>query len=287
MGRFAPSPTGDLHLGSLLAAAASFLDARAQAGRWLVRIEDLDKPREIPGAADRILRTLERFGLQWDGEVLYQSRRLPCYEDALRRLLEDDRAFRCRCSRLQLQAHPLYPGTCRRTPPPKAEPAAVRFAATDEIIEFADRVQGRMCSNPAKEGGDFVIFRRDGIPAYMLAVVVDDAAQGITDVVRGADLLTSTAGQIQLQHALHLPTPRYAHVPVLVEPDGSKLAKSRRSVAVDEARPGRQVFQVLQWLGQDPPRDLSEASVEDCWRWAIEHWRIAEITKISQLSICE
>jgi glutamyl-Q tRNA(Asp) synthetase len=250
-----------------------------------VRIEDLDKPREIPGAAQRILRCLEQFGMHWDGEVLLQSRRLGVYDEALRALEQHGRAYRCDCSRQQLQTHRIYPGTCRRSPPAAGTPAAVRFATVDEQVVFEDAVQGRIDQNPTLEGGDFVIRRRDGIPAYMLAVVVDDAAQGVTDIVRGADLLQSTAGQIQLQRALQLATPRYAHVPVLVEPDGSKLAKSRRTVALEPAQAVAQLRQVLQWLGQNPPPELSEASVADCWRWAIDHWRLAEITRITQVTV--
>ena len=232
-GRFAPSPTGPLHLGSLVAAVGSWLFARAEGGRWLVRMEDLDTPRVVPGADREILDALRRYGLEWDGEVVYQSQRIAHYEEALRSLRDRNLVFDCACSRAELQRaasapaerEHIYPGTCRGGLPPGRVARAVRFRAPDEVIAFDDRAEGRVQENVARETGDFVIKRADGVFAYQLAVVVDDALQGVTQVVRGADLLSSTARQIALQRALGYPTPSYVHLPVVKNPDGSKISK--------------------------------------------------------------
>ncbi|HTM61985.1 MAG TPA: tRNA glutamyl-Q(34) synthetase GluQRS [Burkholderiales bacterium] len=262
IGRFAPSPTGPLHFGSLVAAVASFLDARAAKGRWLVRIEDLDRPRCVPGAADDILRTLERLGLAWDGEVVYQSKRHSLYADALRRL--QGRTYWCTCSRREVAdsslglaadgAH-IYPGTCRGAGLQAGRALRVRTAA-DEIC-FQDRVQGKQCQTLEHDVGDFVLHRADGIYTYQLAVVVDDAAQGMTDVVRGADLLDSTPRQIHLQHLLGLATPRYLHVPAAVNTKGEKLSKQTGAHAV--APTWASVRQALDFLGQPKSGSLDEA----------------------------
>jgi glutamyl-Q tRNA(Asp) synthetase len=233
IGRFAPSPTGPLHLGSLAAAVASWLHARAAGGRWLVRIEDIDTPRVIPGSAEEILRALQRYGLEWDGEVLWQSKRTARYVEALDRLRAAKRVYDCACSRADLQRaasapvglEAVYPGTCRDGLPPGRLARAVRFRSPDARISFDDLVSGRVEENVAQQTGDFVVRRADGLFAYQLAVVVDDADQGVTQVVRGADLLASTARQIALQRALGYPTPSYAHVPLVTNPDGSKLGK--------------------------------------------------------------
>ena len=198
MGRFAPSPTGDLHLGSLLAAVASFLEARANRGRWLLRIEDLDRDREVAGAATRLLRSLESLGLLWDGPIVYQTSRAHLYAEALERLRAANLVFDCCCSRRQLRDEQYYPGTCRQSAPASNTPTAIRFKVDSIRIDFDDLIQGRISQRPAKTTGDFILRRRDGIIAYALAVVVDDAAQGVTHIVRGADLIDSTAGQILL-----------------------------------------------------------------------------------------
>ena len=230
VGRFAPSPTGPLHLGSLVAAVASWHSARRGGGRWLVRIEDIDTPRVVPGSAEEILATLQRYGLQWDGEVVWQSRRTALYEDALAQLRAKNLVYDCACTRADLQRaasaplgrEPVYPGTCRDGLPPGKVARAIRFRTPDGVIAFDDRVHGRVEDSA---GGDFIVRRADGLFAYQLVVVVDDAEQGVTEVVRGDDLLASTPRQIALQRALGYPTPEYAHVPLVTNPDGSKLGK--------------------------------------------------------------
>ena len=260
IGRFAPSPSGPLHFGSLVAALASWLDARAAGGRWLVRIEDLDQPRVQPGAADDILRTLERLGLYWDGEVIFQSRRAPVYEEALSRLRD---TYLCGCSRREIadsavslaaDGAQVYPGTCRAglAPGRAARSLRVRVAGS---VSFLDRVQGRLAQDLTREVGDFVLRRADGQFAYQLAVVVDDAAQEVSDVVRGADLLDSTPRQIYLQRLLGFPTPRYLHVPVALDAAGDKLSKhaGARPIGKDDLQ------RALRFLGQPPGGTLAAA----------------------------
>ncbi|HUQ09988.1 MAG TPA: tRNA glutamyl-Q(34) synthetase GluQRS [Steroidobacteraceae bacterium] len=274
-GRFAPSPTGPLHLGSLLAAMGSYLDARATGGRWLVRIEDLDTPRVIPGCADEQLRMLERFGFEWDGEILHQSARREAYRDAIARLGAMGRTFRCSCSRKDLAGAALtgdeaqgYPGTCRDGPT-RPGPTSLRFRVAAAPIHFDDLYLGR---RTFERVGDVVIERRDGLATYQLAVVVDDAHQSVTRVVRGADLLASTPWQIELQQALHLPRPIYGHLPLVTEPDGAKLSKSRRSLPLDLTAVAEALTLTLTHLYQDPPPELARASVKDVWNWAFAHW---------------
>jgi glutamyl-Q tRNA(Asp) synthetase len=285
LGRFAPSPTGPLHSGSLLAATGSYLDARAAGARWLVRIEDLDTARVISGCADSQLRTLEAFGFEWDGDVIHQSNRLDAYRAALADLAARGRTYRCSCSRKDLagdgQESGGYPGTCRNGAT-KPGPTAVRFRVSDTPLHFHDAFLGAQQFDLASRG-DCVVERRDGIPSYQLAVVVDDAWQGITRVVRGADLLSSTPWQIDLQRALALPTPSYGHLPLVVEPDGSKLSKSRRALSlealmgnrgpIDPAAVSRVLISTLTLLSQRPPPDLVHSSIKDVWKWAIAHWR--------------
>lgn len=281
-GRFAPSPTGPLHLGSLLAAAGSYLEARTRGGSWIVRMEDVDRAREVPGAADGILHALEKFGFEWDGAVERQSARTPLYATALARLDMAGLAYPCSCSRSQLarlaqasDGEPIYPGTCRAGAAHGRLPAAVRFRtdlAQRAPVAIEDRLQGRIVQDVAREIGDFVIRRRDGYFAYQLAVVVDDADQGITDVVRGCDLLDSTPRQVLLQQALGLPTPAYAHLPLLVEADGAKLSKSRHSVPLDPARAPALLVETLALLGQSPPVELARAGTREIWTWAMAAW---------------
>jgi glutamyl-Q tRNA(Asp) synthetase len=272
VGRFAPSPTGSLHLGSLLAAVGSYLDARSRGGRWLVRMEDLDRARVIPGSADGILRTLEIFGLHWDGSIDYQSRRTARYEEALQSLRARGLIFECSCSRRELTEESGYPGTCRKGPRGTRDTAA-RFRVDErETLSFEDRFQGPIALAMSKLG-DVIVRRRDGVFAYQLAVVVDDALQGITDVVRGSDLLESTGWQTALQRALRLPTPRYAHLPLLLERTGEKLSKSRRSAALDADRAGAQLLSLLRLLGLSPPGELVGATPPTLLEWATGGWR--------------
>jgi glutamyl-Q tRNA(Asp) synthetase len=279
VGRFAPSPTGDLHLGSLFTAAASYLDARAAGGRWLLRIEDLDPPRVVPGAADRILGTLERFGFEWDGQVRRQSLRSAAYETALLDLRTRGLTFECSCSRAMLGDAARYPGTCRDGARIDTGGFAQRLRVDPGEVRFLDRVQGEHREHPADTHGDLILKRRDGWYAYLLAVVVDDADQGVTDVVRGADLIEHTAAQIYLQRALELASPRYAHVPALIEPDGAKLAKSARSVALDVADARSQLCRVFALLGLDPSKDQETWPLEALWEWAIDGWNIGRVPR--------
>jgi glutamyl-Q tRNA(Asp) synthetase len=266
VGRFAPSPTGPLHFGSLVAAVASWLDARAAGGRWLVRIEDLDRPRVQPGAAEEILRTLAAFGLEWDGEVLYQSCREPLYRDALQRL--EPHTYWCACSRreiadsslgLAIDGARIYPGTCRAGLAQGKTPRALRLRVPHEALRFVDRVQGAQTQDLASAVGDFVLYRADGLFAYQLAVVVDDAAQGVTDVVRGADLLDSTARQIFLHRLLGVAAPRYLHVPAAVNENGEKLSKQTGAPPVDIRRRHEALRAALRFLGQREAETLGEA----------------------------
>ena len=259
-GRFAPSPTGPLHFGSLVAALASWLDARAQGGQWLVRIEDVDAPRTVPGAADRILRALDDFGLHCDGIVAWQSHRTALYEEALERLRAAGAVYRCRCSRKEVADSGLagaggaiYPGTCRALAIGSDTPGVERLSVGDARIEFNDRVQGPVSQDLAGEIGDFVLKRRDALHAYQLAVVVDDADQGITDVVRGADLLHSTPRQILLQRMLGFATPRYLHFPVATNDRGEKLSKQTLASPVDARHAGALLVAALRFLGQPCP----------------------------------
>lgn len=279
-GRFAPSPTGPLHLGSLLAAVASWADARAAGGQWLVRIEDIDPPREQPGASASILGLLSAIGLASDEPVLWQSRRGAAYDAALAQLLAAGLAFECRCSRSDLApAGGIHRGDCTASDPSRAP--AIRLRVPDQRVEFDDRIQGRQGQSLREEVGDFVLRRADGLYAYQLAVVVDDAAQGITDVVRGSDLLDSTPRQIWLQQCLGLPTPRYAHLPVLLGADGQKLSKQNLApaIAADEAQ--HWLPRIARWLGQAP---LDPAPVEIMLRQFALQWRIDAVPTVMALA---
>jgi glutamyl-Q tRNA(Asp) synthetase len=282
-GRFAPSPTGPLHFGSLVAAVGSYLDARSRGGEWLVRIEDLDPPREKPGAAAAILRTLEAFGFEWDGEVLYQSDRVGRYREVLAELLTRRTAYLCSCSRKEIADSavtgiegPVYPGTCRTGPDPDRPATTLRVRTDDTPIAFQDRIHGKLSQRLASEIGDFIIRRADGLTAYQLAVVVDDADQGVTAVVRGADLLHSTPRQIHLQRLLNLPEPEYAHLPLVLDREGRKLSKQSSSRPVDPANPRPALEAALRFLGQPLP-EQSPTELDELWRWAIERWDIGRV----------
>lgn len=283
-GRFAPTPSGPLHFGSLVAALGSYLEARRHGGEWLLRIEDVDPPRVVAGAADVILRTLEAFGFEWDGPVLYQSRRQAAYRDALERLRREDLIYACTCSRKRIAASArrgvdsfVYPGFCRGRPLER-EAVAVRLRVPDRRIVFDDAGQGRVACNVAAECGDFVVRRADGVFTYQLAVVVDDAAQGITHVVRGADLLASTPRQIVLQQALDLPTPHYLHLPVVLDAHGDKLSKQTLAQPIDRRAPLPALIAAWDFLGQPPPGRLD--SVQEFWSMALAGWSASRIPRV-------
>jgi glutamyl-Q tRNA(Asp) synthetase len=261
------------------------LDARAHGGRWLLRVEDLDKPREIAGATDGILKTLSEFGFEWDGEVIRQSDRLQTYCDAIEELRSRSLVFACTCSRQQLEDEQRYPGTCRAHAVRGTGPNATRLKVDPGYITFNDRIQGMFRQDVAAAVGDVILCRRDQIFAYLLAVVVDDAEQGITHIVRGADLLDNTPRQIYVQRQLRLPQPRYAHVPVLMEENDHKLSKSRRSVRVDAKAPLPQLLSVFSLLGLNPPNHTEFSAAHDAWSWAIANWNINKVAKCLKLSV--
>lgn len=279
-GRFAPSPTGPLHFGSLVAAVGSFLEARSRGGEWLVRMEDLDLPRTVPGAADDILRTLDAFGLHWDGEVMVQGARNEAYRAALAELEKLGAVYPCACTRKEIADSaiggidgPVYPGICRAGLPEGRAPRAMRVRTDSRPVGFDDALQGYISQVLETEVGDFVVRRADGLFAYQLAVVVDDAEQAITHVVRGADLLDSTPRQIYLQKLLSLPTPAYLHLSVAVNERGEKLSKQTQAPAVSRINPVAQLCEVLAFLNQAPPAELMDAGLDGFWQWAIAHWR--------------
>jgi glutamyl-Q tRNA(Asp) synthetase len=285
-GRFAPSPTGPLHFGSLVAAVGSYLQARSRKGEWLVRLEDLDPPREVAGASDDILRTLEAYGLHWDHAVVYQSRRRDAYVAAIDRLRTSEALYACACTRREIADSslsgtegPVYPGTCRTGVAAGRHARALRVRTDDAHVTFEDALQGRYESRLEREVGDFVVRRADGCYAYQLAVVVDDAEQGVTEVVRGADLLGSTARQIHLQRLLGFPTPRYAHLPAAVNAAGEKLSKQTFAPAVPRAAPLPVLVRVLQFLGQPVAPEVRDGDLESFWRWAIGQWRLEQVPR--------
>jgi glutamyl-Q tRNA(Asp) synthetase len=290
-GRFAPSPTGPLHFGSLVTAVGSYLEAKSRGGEWLVRIENVDSAREIPGTSGEILNTLDLLGMEWDGPVVYQERRQDAYHEALAALERQNLIYRCSCSRKEIADSsvlgiegPVYPGTCRRH---KREPefsGAWRLRTSNDLIEFEDAVQGIRQQRIQRDVGDFVICRADGVFAYQLAVVVDDAEQGITHVVRGGDLLNSTPRQIYLQKLLGYSTPSYMHLPVVINTRGEKLSKQTYAAPVDTLHPVLQLVKTIQFLGQAPPPEVSGSNLASFWMWAIENWNREVIPKtLSQM----
>lgn len=289
VGRFAPSPTGPLHPGSLVAATASWLDARAAQGLWRVRMEDLDRPRCVPGAADTILRQLDAYGLQWDGAVLYQSERDDAYAAALDDLIARDLAYPCACTRAQLagpaelpvrrnhESEIIYPGTCRAGLLPTQTARAWRVRVDHTPVSMHDRIMGAISQALASEVGDFIIKRADGLFAYQLAVVVDDAFQGISHVVRGADLLWNTPRQIHMQRLLNVATPVYAHVPLITNLAGQKLSKQTRAPALPTSGQSAVLAQALTALGHAPPAYLHRATPTELLNWAVAHWDITRV----------
>ena len=290
IGRFAPSPTGLLHIGSLLTAVASYADARFHSGKWLLRMEDLDPPREMQGAADNILFTLEKFGFEWDGEVAYQSQRHAFYRDALDDLRVRNLVYPCDCSRKDWHEKArlgadgfVYNGACANKNifrQPEKSPAW-RVRVPDEVIEFDDEIVGHYAQNLAHDIGDFVLLRADGFWAYQLAVVVDDAAQGITHIVRGQDLLVSTPRQIYLQRCLNAPTPHYAHLPLLNNKLGQKWSKQTRADAIDVNQAAAQLRQVMSYLNIPTAPDTNQP--HDLLNWTVANW---QMTRVPKSAIC-
>ena len=285
-GRFAPSPTGPMHFGSLITGVGSYLEARRKGDDWLVRMEDLDQAREERGAADAILRILEAYGFEWDGPVIRQSQRDEAYAAALAQLQRDGVLFPCACTRREISdsmlgatGEAVYPGTCRSGIVPGRPARAIRMRVGDAVIALDDRVQGRFEQDLAREVGDFVVKRADGPFAYQLAVVVDDFEQGITDVVRGADLLGSTPRQILLQERLRYPTPGYAHLPVAVNRHGEKLSKQTRATPLGATEAPQQLWRALSFLGQDPPTALRDGDTATLWSWARAHWDAGKVPR--------
>jgi glutamyl-Q tRNA(Asp) synthetase len=286
VGRFAPSPTGPLHFGSLVAALGSCLEARVHGGRWLLRMEDVDEPRCSRQAANDILRTLDACGFEWDGAVMVQSERKARYREVLEGLKQAGMVYPCACTRKELADSALapdgaaiYPGTCRDGLPPGKSPRAWRLRVDESVVCFDDAVQGRNCQNLAREVGDFVLLRADGYFAYQLAVVVDDADQGVTHVVRGADLLDSTPRQIFLQRCLDLPTPAYAHLPVAVNDHGEKLSKQTLAPAIDRRAPLPALAEAMRFLGYEVPPDMWRVTTADFWAWATSVWRLDRVPR--------
>lgn len=281
IGRFAPSPSGPLHFGSLVAALASCLDARAHGGQWLVRMEDIDPPREMPGAADTILRQLESHGLWWDGPVLYQSQRSDAYEAALARLLDSGLAYACCCTRQQVQSMGgIYNGHCAGLELPREGNALRLQVPPDTFLAFEDLFQGPQQQWLDREVGDFVIHRKDGLYAYQLAVSVDDGEQGITHVIRGSDLLDSTTRQLFVLDQLGLARPCYGHVPVALNAEGQKLSKQNRALSLANQLPGHNMERALDWLGLLLPGELRGAPVAELLAWGQAHWRRERVPRI-------
>lgn len=285
IGRFAPSPTGPVHYGSLIAAVGSYLQAKKNNGEWIIRMEDVDITRKVEGADVEILNTLEAFGFTWHGEIIYQSNQTKYYQQAVEQLVSQSMVFPCLCSRKQLAetSNDIYPGTCRHRRLPEKDDHALRVLSKNIIIEFNDIVMGKQSQNIEQQCGDFIIKRRDGLFAYQLAVVVDDAQQNITEVVRGADLLDSTARQIYLQQLLNYPTPGYCHLPLAVDSTGNKISKSEGAIKINIKHKEALLVSVLEFLGQQPPADLIKSNISDIWTWAISHWQIKSVPAVKTI----
>lgn len=284
IGRFAPSPSGPLHFGSLVAALGSYLQAKAQQGTWLVRMEDLDPPREMDGAADLILRTLEAYGLHWDGSVMYQSQRHDAYQAQIEHWLTHYQAYYCQCTRKQIkQSGGFYSGTCRDKHL-SANDTSVRLTMAEPITEFTDLLHGTIQINPELAKEDFIIKRRDGLFAYNLAVVLDDIEQGITEVVRGADLIEPTGRQISLYKLFNKPEVSYLHLPLALGADGNKLSKQNHAPAITLDNPRPTLLAALHFLGMSPDNDVKSASLDEILTWATKNWQINRLPAQIQIT---
>ncbi|MCK5188740.1 MAG: tRNA glutamyl-Q(34) synthetase GluQRS [Methylococcales bacterium] len=286
IGRFAPSTTGPLHLGSLYAALASFLDARAKGGLWLLRIDDSDTPRHVSGATEGIINTLQLYGLEWDDSVCYQSNHQQTYQTIITRLIAQNLVYPCTCTRKALASNnsAIYPGFCLNNQQKNDLAHSLRIKSEAIEIVFDDELQGHQCHNIAQQHGDFIIKRKDNIIAYQLAVVIDDHLQNITHVVRGFDLLDSTPKQIFLQQILGYSTPQYTHVPVIIDKEGNKLSKQTFAQAVPTESPHKTLYLLLELLKQNPPASLKNTTVNEVLNWAIEHWTPETLKKIRAIN---
>jgi glutamyl-Q tRNA(Asp) synthetase len=285
VGRFAPSPTGPLHFGSLVSALASFLDARQRNGQWLVRIEDIDPPREVPGASYQILRQLESHGLCWDGSVLYQSTRLDSYKVALDSLIDSGLVYQCQCNRQRIVSlGGIYDGLCSNLKLP-SEGQAARLRVNNASISFNDQVVGQYHQRLKTDIGDFVLQRRDALYSYQLAVVVDDEYQSISHIMRGSDLLDSTPRQIYLQQCLGMQQPEYTHLPLALNAEGQKLSKQNLAAGLREGDEARHLWSALHWLQQSPPEELQKQSIDRILDWGIEHWSLEGLAQNNQNTI--
>lgn len=283
VGRFAPSPSGPLHFGSLVAALGSYLQARANQGKWLVRIEDIDPPREIKGAASQILATLEAYGLHWDDEILYQHTRQQAYQYQIEQWVTNQDAYYCHCSRKQIKdSGGRYLGTCRHQRL-SAENAAIRVHIDKPIFAFTDRKHALISLDQSMASEDFIIKRRDGLFAYNLAVVLDDIYQGVTEVVRGADLIETTGKQISLYQKLAASSITYLHLPLALDANGNKLSKQNRAPSIDNANPGPAMEAAFSFLGHPIPEAMTGATMAELLHWGIENWQINHLPTQTQV----
>jgi glutamyl-Q tRNA(Asp) synthetase len=282
-GRFAPSPSGFLHFGSLIAALASYLDARHNRGQWLVRIEDIDPPREKAGASIEILKTLENYGLHWDETVLYQSQQSAVYREVLAQLSQQKLSYYCRCTRAQIKAiGGIYQGHCRDLAQPKND-SAIRVINTVAVSQYHDLIQHHVTCDAKLAQEDFIVLRKDGLFAYQLAVVVDDIYQGISHVIRGCDLLEPTARQLSFYQILQHTAPQFGHFPLAITQQGFKLSKQNNAPAIDKNNPVPSLCAALTFLGQQPPDELQQASVDELLKWAIANWSLKHVPKSQEI----
>lgn len=291
VGRFAPTPSGPLHFGSLVAALGSFLQARSRSGRWLLRVDDLDAPRVLPGSIEGILATLAAFGLHWDGEVIYQSQRYEAYREGLRKLQDTGLCFECGCSRKALVQTAtrqgteglIYPGTCRQQAPDPKRPHSMRMWVQGVTVPWHDQHFGPQLQNLEQDIGDFVVWRGDGVCSYHLSVALDEPDFGVTEVVRGSDLMASTPRQIWLMRLLGKRVPDYLHLPVAVNAQGEKWSKQTKAPALNAAMASVQLHKALEFLGQAPPTELKHAPCEELLGWACQHWNLDQVPKFSKI----
>ncbi|MBU2969585.1 tRNA glutamyl-Q(34) synthetase GluQRS [Pseudoalteromonas sp. C2R02] len=284
-GRFAPSPSGPLHFGSLVAALASFLDAKSQSGQWLVRIEDIDTPRIVKGASDLILKTLDAYGLHWDEEICYQSKQLDFYQHHLEPLLNANQLYACQCTRKQIKAlGGIYNNACRDINLP-FDNQAIRIKQNYPVKTFNDAVQGQVLVAETFATEDYILKRRDGLFAYQLVVVLDDINQDITHIVRGADLLEPTVRQISLFKQFNKKAPNFAHVPLVVAEPGFKLSKQNYAPSIDISKPQLALYDALRFLGQNPPIDLIKENVADLINWAVVHWDLTTVPRVNEIQL--